>query len=137
MFSKSLLKHWKWKGIWKLSDEKPRKRLQWKRLHSVAYHLRYKKIQEWPCKEIFRIAKNCKIDTKNREKTGIYIDLRQRKTNFYHFLLKLFAHTTKSLYLCIVKRKKGDFQWNFRRTLKGNHSGKDFLSDTYNSDCLG
>ena len=68
MFSKSLLKHWKRKRIWKLSDAKSRKRLQWKRLHSVAYHLRYNKIWECPCKEILRSAKNCKTNTKSWQK---------------------------------------------------------------------
>lgn len=137
MFSKGLQKHWKWKGIWKLSDAKSRKRLLRKRLHSVAYHLRYKKIQEWPCKEIFRIAKNCKIDTKNREKPEFALIYVKEKRIFIIFFWNCLRTQQKVYTFALSKGKKGDFQWNFRRTLKGNHSGKDFLSDTYNSDCLG
>lgn len=106
MFSKSLLKHWKWKGIWKLSDEKPRKRLQWKRLHSVAYHLRYKKIQEWPCKEIFRIAKNCKIDTKNRQKPEFALIYVKEKRIFIIFFWNCLRTQQKVYTFALSKGKK-------------------------------
>ena len=40
------------------------------------------------------------------EKRGCFFDLNQKRKGFGNFFNKLFASTTESSYLCIVKKKK-------------------------------
>ena len=40
------------------------------------------------------------------EKRGCFFDLNQKRKGFGNFFNKLFASTTGSSYLCIVKKKK-------------------------------
>ena len=56
------------------------------------------------------------------EKRGCFFDLNQKRKGFGNFFNKLFASTTESSYLCIVKKKKTKKQDNVKRA---NPSGKE------------
>ena len=57
--------------------------------------------------------------------TDTLLDLNQAKAQLLIKNVKLFAHTEKTYYLCIVKRKK---EGKLPET---------FLNDTLNKNCLG
>ena len=57
--------------------------------------------------------------------TSTTLDINQTKPQVLIKNVKLFAHTEKTYYLCIVKRKKG------------RQIPEKFLNDTLNKNCLG